>query len=738
MSRRGIKLGLLGILFICLVLFGSTAGLRSGSLAFYQVANEPAEPLQISQPSAELSGYMAAAADHSLQLYFKEETGAVAVRDIISGNVWYSSMGDNPLLAGKKYSSARDEVSVTVEKGGTSFTVGSYENSVKNSAVKYEKIENGMRAEYLLSHPSLPENMYLTATYYLKNNSFYATVDCSALSNAGDIRVKEIELLKGFGASAGGDSSFLVPDGCGAVMQLGEGYADGLDFAYEVYGGDESNISLTADVKDNPSVVFPVYGLNVGSHSMLALILDGDAVSTVHAQRAQDESGVHVIYPSFEITPSFRAALDEESGREAIAYSNGLYRGGITICYRFFSGEANDYSDVAVACRELFVQNGVISAADRTANDSIPFILSINGEAGATKNFFGGTVVQKKVLTNFKQAKYIAEKIVAKGVSNLSLEYLGAVNGGTYQNITEGAKLDSRLGSAKSYRELTDFITTNRGRTYLNLNLATVYDVSNTGLTGKLALSYNGRPSMVTRGSINQAGIWLTGYLRNTDSIDRSIDLLYSADLGGNVGISINDLGECLYSDSGAFAKTRQDMRNEFSSYCETLSNSKSIMVHTGNAYSLKRAALVVDQPLTASKEAAGYQSIPFVQMVLHGSLDYAGAPINAQEDYTTQMLRSVEYGALPYFVMNERDKAAAVKTYYYGDWLNIASEYYEKANAVLEPVAQKRMLKNEQLADGVFRTTYENGYAVYVNYNGSEQQVEGVTIPARDFVLEK
>ena len=124
--------------------------------------------------------------------------------------------------------------------------------------------------------------------------------------------------------------------------------------------------------------------------------------------------------------------------------------------------------------------------------------------------------------------------------------------------------------------------------------------------------------------------------------------------------------------------------------------------------------------------------------MVLHGSLDYAGAPINAQEDYTTQMLRSVEYGALPYFVMNEREKAAAVKTYYYGDWLNIASEYYEKANAVLEPVAQKRMLKNEKLADGVFRTTYENGYAVYVNYNGSEQQVEGVTIPARDFVLEK
>ena len=321
--------------------------------------------------------------------------------------------------------------------------------------------------------------MYLTATYYLKDNSFYATVDCSALSNTEDIRIKEIELLKGFGASNGDESSFLVPDGCGAVMQLGEGYEDGLALDYEVYGGDQSGIDLMAETEE-PSVVFPVYGLCIGSNSMLALILDGDAVSSVHAQRAENDGGINVIYPSFEITPSFRTSSDEKDGREAISYSDGVYQGGITVCYRFFSGEANDYSDVAVACRELFVQNGIISAADRTAGDSIPFILSINGESGTAENFFGGTVVQKEVLTNFKQAKYIAEKMVAKGVSNLALEYLGAVNGGSYQNITEGAKLDNRLGSTKSYRELTDFVSTNRGHVYLNLNRATVYDVFNT------------------------------------------------------------------------------------------------------------------------------------------------------------------------------------------------------------------------------------------------------------------
>ena len=40
-------------------------------------------------------------------------------------------------------------------------------------------------------------------------------------------------------------------------------------------------------------------------------------------------------------------------------------------------------------------------------------------------------------------------------------------------------------------------------------------------------------------------------------------------------------------------------------------------------------------------------------------------------------------------------------------------------------------------LTEKVAATTYENGSVVYVNYGEDEYTVEGVTIPARSFVVE-
>ena len=42
----------------------------------------------------------------------------------------------------------------------------------------------------------------------------------------------------------------------------------------------------------------------------------------------------------------------------------------------------------------------------------------------------------------------------------------------------------------------------------------------------------------------------------------------------------------------------------------------------------------------------------------------------------------------------------------------------------------------HDELAPGVFRTTYSNGAKVYVNYNGHASSVDGVTVPALDWIL--
>lgn len=45
---------------------------------------------------------------------------------------------------------------------------------------------------------------------------------------------------------------------------------------------------------------------------------------------------------------------------------------------------------------------------------------------------------------------------------------------------------------------------------------------------------------------------------------------------------------------------------------------------------------------------------------------------------------------------------------------------------------------EHKVLSSGVVRVTYDNGAAVYVNYNSEEVKIDGISVPALDFVLKR
>lgn len=53
----------------------------------------------------------------------------------------------------------------------------------------------------------------------------------------------------------------------------------------------------------------------------------------------------------------------------------------------------------------------------------------------------------------------------------------------------------------------------------------------------------------------------------------------------------------------------------------------------------------------------------------------------------------------------------------------------------MLNLVASAEIDGHEQLQTGVYCTTYSNGIRVYVNYNKQAATVDGISVPAEDFV---
>ena len=47
-------------------------------------------------------------------------------------------------------------------------------------------------------------------------------------------------------------------------------------------------------------------------------------------------------------------------------------------------------------------------------------------------------------------------------------------------------------------------------------------------------------------------------------------------------------------------------------------------------------------------------------------------------------------------------------------------------------------ILEHAKVAGDLYRVRYDNGMTVYVNYSEAEQQADGLTIPAKDYLVVK
>ena len=55
----------------------------------------------------------------------------------------------------------------------------------------------------------------------------------------------------------------------------------------------------------------------------------------------------------------------------------------------------------------------------------------------------------------------------------------------------------------------------------------------------------------------------------------------------------------------------------------------------------------------------------------------------------------------------------------------------------MLDQVTDQRMVGHEILPDGVRKTLYSGGTAIYVNYGGEPANVDGVRIPAMGYAVQ-
>ncbi|MFW5787826.1 MAG: DUF5696 domain-containing protein, partial [Halanaerobiales bacterium] len=74
----------------------------------------------------------------------------------------------------------------------------------------------------------------------------------------------------------------------------------------------------------------------------------------------------------------------------------------------------------------------------------------------------------------------------------------------------------------------------------------------------------------------------------------------------------------------------------------------------------------------------------------------------------------------------------------YYKNWLDEAVDYFEKAKEILEPIQNQKIIGHERLTKNVYKTTFEEGQSIIVNYNREEVEIDNYILEPRSYKIEK
>lgn len=560
---------------------------------------------------------------------------------------------------------------------GREYSLNSQSDSVSMDCARYEVNENGIVIYYSF-RKSLENGKKIDLTIplslTLSDGSFSAQIDCKNIedNSTTEIYLRSLYVLPCFGAdSQGQKGDFILLPSASGII---------LDTYKQAESFDEISLPVYGEdiakgSEETEYVPIGAFGMKSADSAFMCLIDKGETIATIKAYKAVKDNSYNHVGAEFEITAT---AIDSD----AIYLCEKPYDGIISLSYRFLSGNNADYITMAGACRELLIRQGTLTDSNINDTEDYPFnltLISNNKKAD--------------ISTSEEEITELLSTLTAKGISGINVM------------LKDDSSLD--------FKNLSDFSAKNAVSLSLYQNL----------------FSHSGKAAITLKGEENTFGIGTSKIKSNADNIIRTMRKNSS-------GVCLADCGSILPSDYSRLSSTdRNQMLNDISLLCTTISSHGTLTISEANIYTMKYADNVINIPLCSPLEDNPYCiSVPFLQAVLHGICNYSFTPVNLSDNPTVSILRTIEYGAVPHYewYFGQTDENDPL---HYMNSLSQARLLYDNAKTILGDLRDQRITSHEQIKQNVTCTVYSGGSEIYVNYNNEAVTVSGITIDPMSFM---
>ncbi len=765
----------------------------TGSYAYIDTGRDtrPA-PAAVEYTLEDTSSFVLLHETGTMKYYFRDDRDIIAAVDKRSGYTWKTGI-DVPFSKElkKNISAAKTEEEITAasepkeknlnttyigianslvtvefsEQETTKYVSSASETGASSKLSGVEGDPSKWRLDVSFEEIDLALSVYIT----FGEDTIGYDVPFSEMSGSGMKAITAVILTPFLGAS-GGEAEFydpetgkygdaqskymvpgyvLVPDGSGSLIRFRDNSVAFTAYVGDVYGSDPSTETYyyneVSDAVPVKSPVMPVYGIAHG---------DGQAAFVAWAEKGAEYMEIVVnpeetkkvkytwAYPRFEYNLTYYQVYNNAgSGYFTLMEEPNSF--DISMTYRFLSGNGEtghkaDYTGMALAYREHLIDEGVLSETAEAEGDipmRVDFLMS------DVKKSVVGT--EQVVTTDTDGVREILNDLTARGIENVNSGLIGWQKKAETLAKPGDYRFTSKVGSKSDFKELIsefadkgidisysrDFVTINRKMLSYYTNSAKHVNTWYMAVDQSVLYPANCPIQETGYALPEKTAEWIGKIASKASDYSGSLTITGASNvLTGSydrygVVTSLTD-AEKLIRDAVADA-----------------SDSMRINLENPNQYLWEYADRYLQAPVGTSQYVFETDSVPFLQMVLHGTMEVYGPYSNFSFYTDSDILRMIDYNISPSFIFTKEPSyllsdtvSSDMYSTEYEQYKKLAEKVYNSVNDVLSQVRGFEWTGRAVLKNGVIVNTYQKGESrrnVYINYTDKAVSTPAGMLPA-------
>lgn len=532
--------------------------------------------------------------------------------------------------------------------------------------------------------------------------------------------LRNIVLFPYFGSTISEDDGYVfIPDGSGALISLESDPQIKASFDLNVYGEDMGYISPSIriralSVKPTQRITIPVYGVvhDVDNTGFFVISESGANYAQIKFKSTgliNDYYSTYFSYRYRESYEQYQSRVNEDQYR--ITFQDDPNEYELVQRYVFLSGSNADYVGMAKSYQEYLIDNGLLGEERRTEYNETPTKVDFIG-AEITNGILSP---KSQTVTTYDGITEILNTMQEDGYENLITSLK------TYSMSEDSYRFDiiRKLGGKKDFEKMIEFFDEH------NIEFSYFSDyVRNYESYSKTHAQTLSKREIYF---VELSWMFFAHYATSPRYYEQfAKDDYENLSEYGIDGISLSGFDRAIftsYNDGVVYGNESMEGISNALMYFEE----KDVMtnIYLPDAYLYQYVNEYYDTPISSSDFSFTIASVPFLQLVIGGYMDMYSPYLNFVSDETTSLLRLVEYGIFPSYILTggstydlKNTNSSSVYISEYETLSRRISDYYDFINEGLTATIGNEMINHTFLGEGIVLVEYSNGIQIIINYN--------------------